>query len=70
MIQDFSFVLYTLFVFNLLFLLRVGFSFVTKELTLGVNTRRKVKMRKQHFVVSCLGLTTLIALVISAIQIG
>ena len=43
MIQDFSLVLYTLFVFNLLFLLRVGFSFVTKEITLEVNTRRKVK---------------------------
>jgi len=43
MIQDFSLVLYTLFVFNLLFLLRVGFSFVTKELTLGANTRRKIK---------------------------
>lgn len=70
MIQDFSLVLYTLFVFNLLFLLRVGFSFVTKELTLGANTRRKIKMRKQHFVVSCLGLTTLVALVISAIQLG
>lgn len=70
MIQDFSLILFTLFVFNLLFLLRIGFSFVTKELTLEVNTSRKVKMRKQHFVVSCLGLTTLIALVISAIQIG
>lgn len=70
MVQDFSLVLYTLFVFNLLFLLRVGFSFVTKELTLGANTRGKIKMRKQRFVVSCLGLTTLIALVISAIQIG
>ena len=70
MIQDFSLVLYTLFVFNLLFLLRVGFSFVTKELTLGANTRRKIKTRKQHFVVSCLGLTTLVALVVSAIQLG
>lgn len=70
MVQDFSLVLYTLFVFNLLFLLRVGFSFVTKELTLGANTRRKIKMRKQHFVVSGLGLTTLVALVVSAIQLG
>lgn len=70
MVQDFSLVLYALFVLNLLFLMRVGVSFVTKEITLEVNTRRKVKMRKQHFVVSCLGLTTLIVLVISAIQIG
>ena len=70
MIQDFSLVLYTLFVFNLLFLMRVGFSYVTKELTLEVNTRRKIKMRKQHFVVSCLGLTTLVVLVVSAMQLG
>ena len=70
MLQDFSLLLYTLFVFNLLFILRVGFSFVTKELTLEVNTRRKIKMRKQHFVISCLGLTTLVALVVSAIQLG
>ena len=70
MIQDFSLVLYALFVFNLIFLLRVGFSFVTKEVTLEVNTRRKIKMRKQHFVVSCLGLTTLVVLVVSAMQLS
>lgn len=70
MVQDFSLVLYALFVLNLLFLMRVRVSFVSKEFSMLKKTAKKVKMRRFHFALSCLGLLSLFLLVVSAIYVG